>query len=202
MSRPDDRGEGSASDAPLRCFVAVDLDEPTRATVAAYLGELRTTIPGVAWTHPENLHLTIAFLGDVLPARIPSLTDRLATMVGGIGVFTARVMGVGAFPSLSRPQVLWVGIAAAALAVLATAVQAACEQEGFPRERRPFRPHVTLGRLRSRAERSRAGLAVLARDGGRDFGSTAITRVVLYRSVLDRAGARHFPIATFPLAER
>ncbi len=202
MSRPDDSAEGTPADVRWRCFVAVDLGEPARSAVVRYLDELRTTVSGVAWTRPENLHLTLAFLGDVPVARIPSLIDGLAAAVGGVGAFTARAIGVGAFPSVVRPQVLWVGIAAAEMVGLAARVQAACEREGARRERRAFRPHVTLGRKRSRSGRSGEGLAVLVRDGERDFGSTAIMRAVLYRSELDRTGARHFPLATLPLAER
>lgn len=200
MSRPGDPSAGGAPAERWRCFVAVDLDEPARAAVARYLGDLRATLPGVGWTRAENLHLTLAFLGDVPRGQIPSLTDRLAALVGAVAGFTARAVGVGAFPSLARPQVLWVGIAAPELAALADVVQGACERKGFPRERRPFRPHVTLGRVRARNAREGADLALLARDGDRDFGVAPITRVVLYRSELGRGGARHVPLASFPLA--
>jgi 2'-5' RNA ligase len=189
----------SGRDERWRCFVAIDLTDPARSAVDAYLRELRTTMPGVAWTRSENLHLTLAFLGDVAAASVPDVTARLAAALAGVGGFAARATGVGAFPSLARPQVLWVGIAAPPLLVLADVVQEACAAAGIPRERRPFRPHVTLGRVRTRTRGGRADLALLARDGDRDFGAATIERVILYRSELGHGGARHSPLAAFPL---
>jgi 2'-5' RNA ligase len=200
VSRPDDSAPAATDDERWRCFVAVDVAEPARTAIAGYLGELRATCPGVGWTRPENLHLTLAFLGDVAASRIASLSESLAARLGGIAAFTARAVGLGAFPSLARPQVLWVGIAAAELGPLADAVQDTCERAGFPRERRAFRPHVTLGRVRARRADGNSDLALLARDGDRDFGAAAVARVILYRSELGRGGARHTALASFALA--
>ncbi len=110
-----------------RCFVAVTLGDPTRAAVIEYLERLRATVAGVAWTRPENLHLTLKFLGDVAAARVPSLTERLRLAVAAEPAFTVRVGGVGAFPSLARPQALWVGVGSPRVAALAAAVESACE---------------------------------------------------------------------------
>lgn len=201
MSRPDDRAAPGASDERWRAFVAIDLAEPARSAVTDYLAGLRAAITGVGWTRPEHLHLTLAFLGEVPRTRIASVSDRLAAVLLPRLRFEARVVGLGAFPSVARPQVLWVGIASPELAGLADVVQGACEREGFPREQRPFRAHVTLGRVRQRGGRSGGtDFALLARDGDRDFGTTVVEHVVLYRSELGRGGARHTPLATFPLA--
>ena len=180
-----------------RCFVAVELPDPARAAVIRYLRELRPTVSGVAWTRPESLHLTLAFLGDVPVPVIPDLRLRLATALARSERFAARVVGVGAFPSLVRPQVLWVGVEAPAVGGLAAAVRGACIAAGLPHDDRRFRPHVTIGRVRTR--RVGSDLALLARDGERDFGTAEIERVVLYRSQLGAGGARHSPLATFPL---
>lgn len=190
----------AGADERWRCFVAIDLEDPARRAVGAYLGDLRATIPGVAWTRPGNLHLTLAFLGDVPATSVPDLAARLARALAGTACFTARVVGVGAFPSLARPQVLWVGVAAPPLRGLADAVQRTCEAAGFPRERRPFRPHVTLGRVRTRTRGAGSDLGLLGRDGDRDFGAAPVGRVTLYRSELAKGGARHAPLATFALA--
>lgn len=188
----------TAADERWRCFVAVSLAEPARAAVVAYLERLRATVAGVAWTRADTLHLTLQFLGDVASSRVPSLIDRWRDALGDAEAFTLRVGGVGAFPNLARPQVLWVGTTSDRVAALVERVQGASEAEGFARERRPFHPHVTLGRVRSR--RDAPDLAFLARDGAREFGSAPVEQIVLYRSELRAGGARHTPLAIFPLA--
>ena len=199
MSRPAD-GPRAGGEATWRCFVAVSLADPARSAVVEYLAGLRPAVPGVGWARPEQLHLTLKFLGNVAPARIPALGARLADAVGGIPACTAEVAGVGAFPNLARPQVLWVGVRAPSLAALADAVEASCAAEGFERETRPFRPHVTLGRVRERGRRAPPELALLGRDGDRAFGTSPLREVTLFRSVLGSGGARHDVLGSFPLA--
>jgi len=199
VSRPGD-APGAGGEAAWRCFVAVSLADPARAAVAEYLESLRATVAGVAWARPEQLHLTLKFLGNVVPTRIPALEMRLAEAVGAMDADTAEVAGVGAFPNLARPQVLWVGVRAPSLAALADAVEASAAAEGFPRETRPFRPHVTLGRVRERGRRAAPELSLLARDGDRAFGTSPLREATLFRSVLGAGGARHDVLASFRLA--
>jgi 2'-5' RNA ligase len=186
-------------DERWRCFVAATLADPARAAVVAYLDELRATTTGVGWTRPDNLHLTFQFLGDVAASRIPRLTERLRAGLAGMAAFEMEVAGIGAFPSVSRPQVLWVGLTSPAIAPLASTVQRLCDAEGFAPEQRAFRPHVTLGRVRTRSRRDAPALGFLARDGARRFGSAPVEEIVLYRSWLGAGGARHTPLAIFPL---
>jgi RNA 2',3'-cyclic 3'-phosphodiesterase len=181
----------------LRTFVALELDASVRAAVADYLATLRS-VPGVAWARPENLHLTLKFLGNVATARLPALTERLAAATATLPSFVMHVAGVGAFPNLARPRILWVGCEAAPLGALATAVDAACVRAGFAAEARAFHPHVTLGRIREPGRRDR--FPFLATDGGRTFGSSAVAAIVLFASKLGSGGARYTPLATIPLA--
>jgi 2'-5' RNA ligase len=185
-----------------RCFVAVSLADPARAAVVEYLARLRATSTGVAWTRPDQLHLTLQFLGNVEPARLPSLTGRLRAALASVASFEMQVGGIGAFPNVSRPQVLWVGLTAPEVGALAAGVQGACAGAGFPPEQRTFRPHVTLGRVRTRSRRDAPDLGFLARDGALQFGMAPVTRVVLYRSELGAAGARHSILEDFPLLAR
>lgn len=198
MSRPGDP-PGAGGDAAWRCFIAVSLADPARAAVVEYLRGLRTTVSWVSWTRPEQLHLTLKFLGSVAPARIPALEARLAEVAGAVEACTAEVAGVGAFPNIARPQVLWVGVRAPTLASLADAVEVSCVAEGFARETRPFRPHVTLGRVRERGGRATPELTLFARDGARTFGTSPVREVTLFRSVLGPGGARHSALASFGL---
>lgn len=187
------------ADERWRCFVAATLADPARAAVSAYLDQLRATTVGVTWTRPDNLHLTFQFLGNVAAARVPSLTERLRAGLAAVAAFEMQVEGIGAFPSVSRPQVLWVGLTSPAILPLAGTVQRLCDAEGFPPEQRAFRPHVTLGRVRTRSRRDAPDLGFLARDGERRFDTAPVGEVVLYRSRLGAGGARHSPLAVFPL---
>ena len=181
----------------LRTFVALELDASVHAAVADYVSTWRS-MPGVAWARPENLHLTLKFLGNVATARLPALTERLAAATATLPAFMMRVAGVGAFPNLARPRILWVGCEAAPLAALAGAVDTACVQAGFAPEERAFHPHVTLGRVREPGRRDR--FPFLATDGGRDFGSSTVSAIVLFASKLGSGGARYTPLASLPLA--
>lgn len=175
----------------------MELDASARTAVADCLSTWRS-IPGVAWARPENLHLTLKFLGNVATTRLPALTERLAAATATQSAFVMRVAGVGAFPNLARPRILWVGCEAARLAELAAAVEAACVGAGFAAEERAFHPHVTLGRIREPGRRAR--FPFLATDGGRDFGSSKVPAIVLFASKLGSGGARYTPLATIPLA--
>jgi 2'-5' RNA ligase len=193
----------TGADAPrVRSFVAIGLAEPARSAVTDYLDGLRSTTGGVAWTRAENLHLTLKFLGDVERDRVAALADRLGALAAATPPFSLRVAGVGAFPSLARPRVLWVGVAASPLASFADAVELVCRAAGFPAEARPLRPHVTLGRVREGNRRGVPELGFLARDGGREFGASPVADLVLFRSELGSGGARHTPLARLPLGAR
>jgi len=190
----------SGGDEPrVRAFVAIPIAEPARTAVLAYLERLRATVGGVAWTRSENLHFTLRFLGDVPAGRIAGLGVRLQTLAPVAGPFTLQVVGVGAFPSLARPRVIWVGVSSPLLAPLADAVESACVAEGFEPERRPLRPHVTLGRVRATDRKGIPDLGFLAADGDRDFGGAPVDGIVLFRSELRAEGARHTVLARVTL---
>ncbi|MEO6029897.1 MAG: RNA 2',3'-cyclic phosphodiesterase [Candidatus Binatia bacterium] len=188
------------ADAPRgRSFIAISLAEPARTAVVAYLERLRATVGGVAWTRPEHLHLTLKFLGDVDVGCIPALGERLRTVAATTAPFMLRVAGVGAFPSLARPRVLWVGVMAPGLLALSDGIEHVCRAEGFAPEPRALRPHVTLGRVRAGGRSSQADLGFLASDGDRELGSSPVAEIVLFRSELRSGGARHTALVTLPL---
>jgi 2'-5' RNA ligase len=192
VSRPAERREPT-----LRTFVAIELGEPARTAVADYLETLRS-IGGVAWARAEKLHLTLKFLGNVATARLPALTERLAAALRHHPAFELSVAGVGAFPNVARPRVLWAGCKAPSLPAIGAAVDRACVDGGFAAEERAFHPHVTLGRVR---ERTRTSFLFLATDGSRAFGASPVSAVVVYASTLGRGGSRYTPLATLPLVD-
>jgi 2'-5' RNA ligase len=180
--------------------VAVLLPEAVRATLAAVIQRLRANARGVGWVAADNLHLTLKFLGRVEPARLEQVVTALAAVAASSSPFDLAVRGLGAFPSPSRPRVLWAGLAGGAseLALLAARVEAALGPLGFPPEERPFSAHVTLGRVREpRGDPALA--AALAAGASRELGAFRVDRVVLMRSDLSPRGARYTPLDSWGL---
>jgi 2'-5' RNA ligase len=135
----------------VRCFVAVFLDPSLHRQIATIQKRLSHSGADIKWVEPCNLHFTLQFLGDVETARIPSIADALRECVTDSHGFELQLNSVGAFPHLQNPRVLWVGIGAGKgrLINLMSMVGEAMKMEGFPRDKKGFSPHLTIGRVRS-----------------------------------------------------
>jgi len=149
---------------------------------------------------PGNLHLTLKFLGQVGEERIGPIVDALTRAVSSTKAFEARVQGLGAFPSLTRPRVVWAGVTEGAdqMVDLAGRVDAALAALGFAPDARPFSPHVTLGRVRQPG-RNPALADALQAAAGREFGRIRIAGASLMRSELSPRGARYTELAALKL---
>lgn len=181
----------------IRSFVAVLLDEGLRERVAAVVERLRPLVRAVAWVPPRNLHVTLQFLGGQSEERLQEAEAALAEAAAESAPVDVTFHGIGAFPGLERPRILWVGLAQGALDVrrLQARVAAALAARGFPREERPWHPHLTIGRVfderRWRREAGPELQSALARAAATTFGTMRIAEVALMRSDLSRAGARY-----------
>lgn len=161
---------------------------------------LRARPRRVSWTPPGNFHVTLRFLGAVDESRVAEIAEALREAVVRQPPFTLAVGGLGAFPSLARPRVIWAGIQAGAegVAALARAVEGALVPLGFPAATRPYSAHVTLGRVRE-ARADPALARALARAAAEPLGEARVERVVLMRSELSPRGARYTELAGLPL---
>jgi 2'-5' RNA ligase len=134
----------------LRTFIALDMPPEIKTAVANYVQPLKSLRGRVSWVKPENLHLTLKFLGDT-PAN---LVDEIATALQEITAvstsFSASIAGAGAFPNGEKPRVLWVGLnePAGTLVKLAQALDAQMHRFGFAKEQRALAPHLTIGRVK------------------------------------------------------
>jgi len=177
----------------VRCFVAVDLSAEVRAAVAAVQARVHAAAPraDVRWLDPQTFHLTLKFLGNVPDARVPAVSAALEGVVSG-PTLALEAHGLGAFPSLRRPRVLWAGIAGGAprLVALALNVDRALAALGFPPEERPFRAHLTIGRVRSPRDAGALAKAVEA-EATTALGAWTVGEVILYQSRLKPTGAVH-----------
>jgi len=182
----------------LRTFIAVELDQELKATLAGIQARLRGAVPprAVRWVQPEGIHLTLKFLGDTSLDKVEQVMAALARAAGEIPAFTVTVGGVGCFPDARRPRVVWVGVQepTGSLVRLWQAVESHVAPLGFPTEKRPFNPHLTLGRVQHNASSSEVrdvGQAVAALAaamvGAQD--EMAVSSVAYIKSDLRPAGA-------------
>jgi 2'-5' RNA ligase len=184
---------------PFRGFVAVPLPEAIRYQAAAVIERLRGA-GEVRWTATANFHLTLKFLGDVEPRVLPDLAAGLAAVTRRAAPFDIQLGGVGAFPRVDRPQVVWIGVAAGqeALAALAAGVECACVHAGFTREERPFHAHLTLGRVKSTS--GTGDLPARLRSlGDVPLGAARIERFDLMQSTLTPRGPIYSVVKSFLL---
>ena len=189
-----------------RAFIAICLDEPTRTAVAAEIERLRPLSRAVAWVPPQNLHLTLKFLGNLSDGRLADVLLGIEEVASGRVPFSLALHGVGAFPGMEHPRILWVGVAEGALEVRAfqSEVEAALGRRMFAPESRPWHPHLTIGRVfdprRWRRDASPALRESIAHAATMRFGALAVSRITLMRSELSPSGARYTELHSVSLA--
>lgn len=174
----------------MRLFIALTPPPDVQRAVWEAFSPLRARPLPVKWVPPENVHLTLKFLGEVTPARQEEIIGALASAAQGTRTITLVVRGAGAFPNARSPRVIWAGIEPdPAIELLADRVERRCALLGLPTEARAFRPHLTLGRA-ERASRARdwVGVAQLL-DGLAVDATTVLDGVDLVRSELRRGGS-------------
>jgi len=190
----------------LRTFVAVELPEDALAAVGSAQRALASRLPSRAlrWTRPEGIHLTLKFLGDTPADAVPEIGRRLGNALSGLPGFSLSLAALGVFPSTQAPRVVWIGLSGDLPSLLEAQrrVEAAISTLGYPTERRPFSPHLTLARVADIASPSEsreigAVVEVAAPPPQVRFG---VGEVCLIRSELGPGGARYSRLAAVPLA--
>jgi 2'-5' RNA ligase len=187
----------------LRTFVALELPPEVKRRLAQTQAGLRPGAPSVRWVDLDGAHLTLKFLGPTAEAAVEPIGAALRSAAAGQGALRLRTTHLGVFPSQRAPRVLWLGLDGdlARLGQLQQRVEAALAPLGYPTERRPFWPHLTLGRVRpeaSPAERSAVGAAVAAAAPAAPVWFE-VGEVSLMLSQLSPRGARYSPLLTVPL---
>lgn len=191
---------------PIRTFIAIELNDALHHALADVQARLKrdAIARAIRWVAPENIHLTLKFLGDVDAAHIPALERAIARVCNEVAPFTLTISGAGAFPNTRKPNVIWVGARGQVeiAARLAEQIDAACATLGFAREERAFTPHLTLGRVKrdaSPSERQRLGALIESARIG-DVGELRVERVAVMKSDLTPAGSVYTRLAECALA--
>ncbi len=182
------RAEGTA----LRLFIALRVPAVVQKRLTAVRSRLEEARLPFRWVRPEGVHLTLVFLGSVAAARVDEIGREMAQAAAAARPLRLEASGLGAFPSLSQPRVLWVGLIGDvdALAGLQRDLDRRMRRLGFELDQRPFRPHVTLGRATGSLDASsRLALQAELKRPGQQFGRWRATSVELIESKLSRGGS-------------
>jgi RNA 2',3'-cyclic 3'-phosphodiesterase len=168
------------------------------AAIVEMISALREQPNGIRWVRPANLHLTLRFLGNAVDrAVVLKLDEILAGLAGQTSPFMLHARGTGAFPNLDRPRTIWIGLASGELMRLARQIEDAAVQVGLAPEARSYTPHLTIGRVRDLRRWQRLRQA-LAQSSTQDFGSTLVSEMTLYRSIVGGEASRYEALARYP----
>lgn len=179
----------------IRAFVALDIPPTVKNELDKLISALGQSRPAVTWVKAARVHLTIKFLGNVHPEKIDGIKTALQDVSSRCAPFRLQPTGCGAFPSLKQMRVIWAGLKGdqEPLSALHTNVERALTSLGFPPEGRPFRAHLTLGRVKGPRELNSLQKALLAHQ---NFQAEAFdaTELVLYKSDLRPEGPLYTPL--------
>jgi len=180
----------------LRAFIAISLPEPVLQGIVTAQETLKRSGLKIRWVRKEGIHLTLKFLGDIDRDSVEKISEAMERATGAFSPFTLWAEGIGVFPNLKRPRVAWVGLSGEVevLSALQRDLESQLSGLGFPKEKRPFKGHLTLGRVKGRLEGIKLQEAV--EDLG-DFRkeSFAAQSLVLFQSELRPDGAVYSRLA-------
>ncbi|HXF84616.1 MAG TPA: RNA 2',3'-cyclic phosphodiesterase [Anaerolineales bacterium] len=188
----------------LRTFIAVDIPSHLQQTIQEQTKVLRQTIgdSSVRWVPAHNIHLTLKFVGDISPSNVDLLAQTLKREAELIPAFEIQVGGLGSFPSLKRPRVLFIGVQAPAeLEALRRGIEAGAVKLGYTADEREFSPHLTIGRVRQHISTSdlltiRRALEATKIDS---LGTVRVDSIHLYKSDLNPNGSIYTRLYSAPL---
>jgi 2'-5' RNA ligase len=176
-----------------RIFAAIELPARLQNRIQRQIQQLQAAVPEnkASWSRPENIHLTIKFFGNVDQKRFAPISTAASQVVSHLERFEILIGGTGAFPKVTQPRVLWIGIEdpTGKLARLQELFEIECAAEGFEKEMRDFRPHLTIARLR-RPEGARA-VAEINQKLGFESMTVEVNELVVFRSEPSSKGSMY-----------
>ena len=186
----------------IRAFLAIELPEALRAGLAQVQEELKRSRADVRWVAPGNIHLTLKFFGNVPDDEIEALAQAARDAAAETAPLQLQATGAGAFPSPNAPRVVWLGLGGdlVPLTQLFYRLEKAFAALGYPPEGRAFNPHLTLGRVKSPANREKLA-RMLAKLPPVDWPPFEVKELILFQSVLSPQGSKYTPLQVIPLGE-
>jgi RNA 2',3'-cyclic 3'-phosphodiesterase len=184
----------------IRSFIAIPLNPEIISHIEKTHNELKALSADVKWVNPRSIHLTLKFLGNVEERDIEKIAQEIQNGIKGFKPWLTAVKNMGAFPSLKSPRVVWVGIEdqGGQVVRLQNQVETEMSNLGFEEEKRPFAPHLTLGRVRSPKGKDEL-VKYLLDEREQIFGEIKVDRVILFKSELKPTGAVYTVLKEFTL---
>lgn len=184
----------------MRLFLAIELPRAEREAIVSATAPMRDAAPRVSWVTEERLHLTIKFLGEQPRGAVAPLADALRAVLVAHAPVVLQLGGLGAFPNLRAPKIVWLGVARdPRLELVQHDVERACSGLGYELDGRAFRPHVTLARARERLSPRQARALADAARGVRYAATVEARTLDVMSSELGSSGARYERLAAIPL---
>lgn len=176
----------------IRCFVAIEIPKTIQNHLISIQDELRKKIKQASWVKPGNVHLTLKFLGEVNPSHIETIGQTIQQVAVNHSAFSMLIGGMGAFPNLTHPRVIWVGVKVGVteISALARDINVELSRCGYPFDEKKFNPHLTLARLKSRVN-LRPFVDVFRQYDEIDGAKMTVNEIVLVQSQLYPTGAIH-----------
>ncbi|MBP8801320.1 MAG: RNA 2',3'-cyclic phosphodiesterase [Kiritimatiellae bacterium] len=183
----------------MRLFFAIPVPDDVKISLCNAVDRLAPIASGVAWCKRDQLHITLAFLGEVAPLILPHVTAAADRVCATLPPFVCRAYGLGVFGTKRMPTTLWAGVdPSPELDLLHEQLWLELEKYGLKKKTSDFRPHITLGRCRSKTN-NRSLVRAMENDGEIEFGDWTVKGVTLYESRLTPHGALHRRLNQSPL---
>ena len=181
----------------IRCFVAIEIPDTIQTLLTSAQEELRKFVRGASWVKRENIHLTLKFLGDVAPNQISVIKSSIEQVTDTLSPFSMELGGIGAFPNLSRPRIIWAGVKTGAdeVAAIARDIDVRLGRHGYERNEKPFRPHLTLARLKTRVN-LKPFVDVFQQYDTINGATMVVNQIQVVQSQLRPSGAVYTPLET------
>jgi 2'-5' RNA ligase len=187
-------------ESQIRTFICIEVPETVKTALGALQAKLRPVPAEVSWVKPANIHITLKFLGGVLASKLDEVIAGTRRAAASGKPFELEVSGAGCFPSPKSPRVLWVGLANVPtdLNALYERIENEMYAQGFEREKRPFSPHLTIGRVRSPANSRQIGELITATGFGPE--RFRASEIIVMKSSLSPKGSVYTSMAVVPLS--
>lgn len=174
----------------LRSFIAVELPNEIHDSLQKLQNNLKDSMPDVRWVKYGNIHLTLKFLGDVEVSKIEKISKSIQYVADEFSPFTMSLAHIGAFPNFRKPSIIWTGVEEGAEKIIEIVeqIESSMEKLGFAREKRPFKPHLTIGRIRELKHPTIMAKSLENNEIG-EIGKFMVEKLSLIKSQLDPSGS-------------
>ena len=184
----------------LRTFIAIELDSSLQLSLQKVQNELKSIPADVSWVRPANIHMTLKFLGEISMKKVKAIIEIFPQIFQDLSPFDIALKGLGVFPTIEHPKVIWVDISKGAEEIknLAMILENALCRLGFPKERRKFTGHVTIGRVKSLKNLDLLTQA-MPNFMFQEPIQQAVSKIVFFKSTLSSQGSIYEPLSAVEL---